>query len=95
VDCPANCASVEYDTSTVYGTEKYGMSSSICRAAIHDGRIDNAHGGTTYAQRISAPSESLGTGAHGIVSENFDSSDGTAFIFQGRVLKSSSKPQQK
>ena len=32
------------------------MSSSICRAAIHDGRIDSHNGGVAYAQKIDNPS---------------------------------------
>ena len=40
VRCPTNCGSNSYSYSRyVYGTTVYTDVSSICRAAIHDGKI--------------------------------------------------------
>lgn len=36
VDCPAGC---DLTAANVYGTEVYAQQSSICAAAVHDGRI--------------------------------------------------------
>ena len=52
VDCPADCASDEFIDGIVFGTSTYESESSICRAAIHDGRIDNHNGGLAYAQKV-------------------------------------------
>jgi len=67
------------------GRPKKRRQSSICRAAIHDGRIDDHNGGSTYAQKISAPSSSKGSAAHGIQSEDLEGDD-FAFIFEGDFL---------
>lgn len=43
VNCPADC--LKDGMASVYGYEIYAMQSSICRAAIHLGVIENEDGG--------------------------------------------------
>ena len=52
-DCPRNCAADDFNSDApVFGTGQYEMTSSICRAAIHDGRIDNINGGYVSAKKM-------------------------------------------
>ena len=52
-DCPRNCASDDFNSDApVYGTGQYAATSSICRAAIHDGRIDDINGGYVTAKKM-------------------------------------------
>ena len=44
--CPRKCLSDE--SSKVYGSMMYSGSSSVCKAAIHAGVIDNSQGGICY-----------------------------------------------
>ncbi|XP_066504363.1 cysteine-rich secretory protein LCCL domain-containing 2 [Hoplias malabaricus] len=50
--CPANCL---YSKSKVWGTLYYDVQSSICRAAIHDGVIDNNGGLVDIIRKDSLP----------------------------------------
>uniref|UniRef100_A0AAR2JGT1 LCCL domain-containing protein n=1 Tax=Pygocentrus nattereri TaxID=42514 RepID=A0AAR2JGT1_PYGNA len=51
-NCPANC---QYSKAKVWGTLYYDVQSSICRAAIHNGAIDNSGGLVDIVRKDSLP----------------------------------------
>ncbi|KAM9460912.1 cysteine-rich secretory protein LCCL domain-containing 2 isoform 1-T2 [Clarias gariepinus] len=51
-NCPANCL---YSNAKVWGTLYYDVQSSICRAAIHHGAIDNSGGLVEVTRRDNIP----------------------------------------
>eukprot|EP00759_Apiculatamorpha_spiralis_P004884 PhF_6_TR12944/c1_g1_i1/m.20425 len=63
--CPAGCATAN---ANVYGTGQYRHHSSICRAAIHDGRITNAAGGTVTVYFVGPAPALVGSNANGVSS---------------------------
>ena len=83
VDCPAGCDLVE--PQQVWGTAKYSLQSSVCQAAIHDGRMVGHNGGTvTFKTDVKAPSEKFeGSAQYGITSQELPSDENTkAMIFE-------------
>ncbi|CBY39582.1 unnamed protein product, partial [Oikopleura dioica] len=85
VECPHDCNLVT--PTTVYGTTKYALESSICQAAIHDSRVQAHNGGTVSFQFIENKEENTfkGSEAHGIVSEDKDGAN-KSMIFQSDHL---------
>ena len=72
VDCPADCD--KEPPQLVWGTQKYALESSVCQAAIHDGRIAPHSGGSvTFKLDAKVPSDGFkGSEQHGIFSEDLD-----------------------
>ena len=75
VDCPSGCDLVE--PQQVWGTAKYSLDSSVCQAAIHDGRMVGHNGGTvTFKTDVNAPSDKfVGSIQNGISSQELTVSD--------------------
>lgn len=64
IECPANGQLGE-----VYGTNPYEVSSSICSAAVHAGRITRTGGGTVGAQIVEGSGPLRGNTANGVTSQ--------------------------
>ena len=75
VDCPSGCDLVE--PQQVWGTAKYSLDSSVCQAAIHDGRMVGHNGGTvTFKTDVTAPNDKfVGSTQNGIFSQELTVSD--------------------
>ena len=84
LDCPAGCDKVT--PTRVYGSAQYTLESSICQAAIHDGRTTGDHGGS-ITMRIVAGEKSgyKGSENHGIISNDADPAD-KSMIFESDFL---------
>merc|ERR1711892_644830 len=84
IDCPADCDKVE--PQQVWGTSKYALESSVCQAAIHDGRIASHSGGSvTFKLNAKVPSAGfVGSEQHAIFSEDLalDEDHNQAMIFE-------------
>ncbi|XP_069593837.1 uncharacterized protein [Ranitomeya imitator] len=83
MDCPSDCMK---DKSPVYGSGTYASVSSMCRAALHDGVIDNK-GGKIFIEKVKGlPSYEEST-RNGVKSNKYGSSKESF-----RVYKPKSKP---
>ena len=84
VDCPADCDKIE--PQQVWGTQKYALESSVCQAAIHDGRIAPHSGGSiTFKLDAKVPESGFaGSEQHGIFSDDLplDDDHTQAMIFE-------------
>ncbi|XP_077982670.1 cysteine-rich secretory protein LCCL domain-containing 2-like [Glandiceps talaboti] len=68
--CPSGCASA---SRTVWGTTYYTGDSSLCKAAVHDGRITNAAGGVVHVAFRAGDSSYTGSTKNGITTTNYGS----------------------
>eukprot|EP00759_Apiculatamorpha_spiralis_P004886 PhF_6_TR12944/c1_g2_i2/m.20429 len=66
--CPANCASVY---GSIWGTTIYSHDSSVCRAAIHAGVLNNALGGVVSLSWLPGQSSYDSTTANGITTSSW------------------------
>ncbi|KAL1428867.1 hypothetical protein MTO96_016623 [Rhipicephalus appendiculatus] len=73
---PPGCGLVP---GSVIGSYQYHVLSSICRAAVHAGRVNNA-GGAVHLRAAGAYADFVSSTAHGVSSANF-SSLGASFRF--------------
>ncbi|XP_078703693.1 uncharacterized protein LOC144928874 [Branchiostoma floridae x Branchiostoma belcheri] len=78
VTCPAGCAS---NGKTVWGTDVYTDDSSICRAAIHAGRISDS-GGDVTVHKLAGESSYSGTTQNGVQTRGYGTWGGS-FSFTG------------
>ena len=87
IGCPAACASADYEINVI-GTTQYAMDSSVCQAAIHDGRLFGQNGGVVSGyQSKSGANGFVGSVQHGVTSTDREASEAQpAFIFQGDHL---------
>ncbi|XP_073499410.1 uncharacterized protein [Phyllobates terribilis] len=76
VFCPADCST---SRRSVWGTDVYTDDSSICRAAIHAGKIPN-EGGQVSVQKTPGQDSYNGSTRNGITTKNYGSFPGS-FIF--------------
>ncbi|PIO16157.1 hypothetical protein AB205_0005830, partial [Aquarana catesbeiana] len=76
VQCPSDCLVTEQN---VWGTYIYTDDSSICKAAIHAGILEN-DGGLVAVKKIPGQSSYSGSSRNGITSNNYGSFSGS-FIF--------------
>ncbi|KAH6946609.1 hypothetical protein HPB50_014200 [Hyalomma asiaticum] len=76
VHCPPGCGLV---SGSVIGSYQYHVLSSLCRAAVHAGRLNNA-GGTVHVRATGAYADFASSTAHGVSSANF-STLGASFRF--------------
>ncbi|KAJ8012055.1 hypothetical protein DPEC_G00064710 [Dallia pectoralis] len=76
--CPRNC--LRETRARVIGSEYYSDKSSICRAAVHAGVIQNHSGGYLDVQPVDKRRQYSGSYQNGISSESLQNpSDGKAF----------------
>ncbi|XP_078603260.1 discoidin, CUB and LCCL domain-containing protein 2-like [Branchiostoma floridae x Branchiostoma japonicum] len=75
VTCPAGCSPYQWNRR-VWGTGVYRSDSSICRAAIHDGRITD-DGGQVTVYRWPGQDSYQGSGQNGIQTSYWESWDGS------------------
>ena len=68
--CPADCST---KGGSVWGTDKYTTDSSICKAAVHSGAIDNASGGNAKVEVIAGESSYTGSVKNGVSTSNWGS----------------------
>nr|XP_002123675.3 uncharacterized protein LOC100181691 isoform X1 [Ciona intestinalis] len=78
VNCPANCMKYYH---RLWGNKRYTAYSSICVAAIHDGRITDAGGKVTVYTKM-GQTRFRGTLRHGIQSSRRDGYQGISFKFK-------------
>ena len=79
IDCPGGCNKVT--PTHVWGTHTYRMSSSICQAAIHDGKVAPDNGGSLMFNFVNFVDETfVGSLQHGIQSDDADKED-LAMVF--------------
>lgn len=76
VHCPPGCGLV---AGSVIGSYQYHVLSSLCRAAVHAGRLNNA-GGAVHVQATGTYADFVSSVAHGVSSANF-STLGASFRF--------------
>ncbi|XP_078579894.1 A disintegrin and metalloproteinase with thrombospondin motifs 20-like [Branchiostoma floridae x Branchiostoma japonicum] len=74
VSCPAGCSGSSQNK--VWGTYIYTDDSSICRAAIHDGKLTNS-GGQVTVYKWPGQDSYLDTDQNGVKSKNYDSWGGS------------------
>ena len=88
ISCPAGCSSSEFEPMNVVGTTQYSMDSSVCQAAIHDGRLFGETGGVITGYRSTSSANGFSASVqHGIQStERVTNAPQDAFIFQGDHL---------
>ncbi|XP_035682687.1 discoidin, CUB and LCCL domain-containing protein 2-like [Branchiostoma floridae] len=79
VNCPAGCSPYQYNRR-VWGTGVYTSDSSICRAAIHDGRITD-DGGQVTVYRWPGQDSYQGSTQNGIETDGFFFSWSSSFAF--------------
>ena len=87
IACPAGCASNDFEINVI-GTTQYALESSVCQAAIHDGRLFGENGGVVkgYESRSGA-NGFTGSIQHGVTStERVTNAAQDAFIFQSDHL---------
>ncbi|KAI8481845.1 dendrite reproteinration, partial [Branchiostoma belcheri] len=89
VICPAGCAS----GATVWGTVIYTDDSSICRAAIHDGRITNS-GGEITVYKIQGQDSYLGSEQNGIQTVRYSSWGGSFAFTQDPQMPQQDEPEE-
>ncbi|XP_067653699.1 uncharacterized protein [Haliotis asinina] len=63
--CPSTCL---VDSTPVYGSTTYASSSSVCRAAIHNGLLSEHAPGTVVWQNVGQNSQFTATSSHGVTS---------------------------
>ncbi|XP_035682688.1 uncharacterized protein LOC118420092 [Branchiostoma floridae] len=71
--CPPGCASSS--TANVWGTGLYRDLSSICRAAVHDGKITDDRGGQVVVVRQPAGTTFTGSSQNGVTSQTYEGGD--------------------
>lgn len=76
VECPENCGT---ENHPVWGTDIYTDDSSICRAAIHDGKL-SIMGGTVTVEKKPGQSQYVGSSRNGITTISYGAFSGS-FIF--------------
>lgn len=76
VHCPPGCGLV---SGSVIGAYQYHVLSSLCRAAVHAGRLNNA-GGAVHVRATGAYADFVSSTAHGVSSANY-STLGASFKF--------------
>ncbi|XP_035664529.1 vitrin-like, partial [Branchiostoma floridae] len=76
VECPAGCLGTLF---SIYGTGTYTSDSSICRAAIHDGRLTDAGGVVTVVETSGL--DSYQGSSQNEINSNSWGSWGSAFYF--------------
>ncbi|XP_010903200.2 cysteine-rich secretory protein LCCL domain-containing 1 [Esox lucius] len=74
--CPQNCMEEVYERSRVIGTGIYSDKSSICRAAIHAGMLQNDQGGYIDVMPVDKRKQYISTYQHGISSESLQNPPG-------------------
>ncbi|KAI8520704.1 hypothetical protein Bbelb_004580, partial [Branchiostoma belcheri] len=89
VICPAGCAS----GATVWGTVIYTDDSSICRAAIHDGRITNS-GGEITVYKIQGQDSYLGSEQNGIQTVRYSSWGGSFAFTRDPQMPQQDEPEE-
>ncbi|XP_029687471.1 cysteine-rich secretory protein LCCL domain-containing 1b isoform X2 [Takifugu rubripes] len=72
--CPTNC--LHHGQARVIGTKYYSDESSICRAAIHAGVMQNESGGYVDVMPVDSKSQYSGTSQNGITSESLQTPRG-------------------
>ncbi len=80
IKCPSLCGS--QDSTPVFGSGKYSQSSSICRAAIHSGKLKNLEGGVVMLKVGAKESNLKGGTKNGITSLNFPSESLVTISFE-------------
>ncbi|XP_078606729.1 cysteine-rich secretory protein LCCL domain-containing 2-like isoform X5 [Branchiostoma floridae x Branchiostoma japonicum] len=75
--CPPSCASYQY--ARVYGTGTYTDNSSICRAAIHAGVLQDYEAGYVDVWARKGSTSYRGSSQNGVTSENYGYETGSAF----------------
>ncbi|XP_054918705.1 clotting factor C-like [Dermacentor andersoni] len=76
VHCPPGCGLV---SGSVVGSYQYHVLSSLCRAAVHAGRLNNA-GGAVHVRATGAYADFVSSTAHGVSAANY-STLGASFKF--------------
>ncbi|XP_019647151.1 PREDICTED: vitrin-like [Branchiostoma belcheri] len=72
--CPRDC--VSSSTADVWGTGIYRDLSSICKAAVHDGKIADVRGGQVVVVRQPASTSFTGSLQNGVTSKSHTHEDG-------------------
>ncbi|CAK8681517.1 unnamed protein product [Clavelina lepadiformis] len=85
VNCPAGCVE-DQDKGIVYGTDTYTLSSAVCPAAVHAGKVLNSHGGSVNWKQQQGISSYTGTIRNGITSLDFGPTS-ASFVFAGDTLR--------
>ncbi|XP_043941219.1 vitrin-like [Protopterus annectens] len=69
VQCPSGCAT---EGGTVWGTGTYTDDSSVCRAAVHDGKIPIS-GGKVIVEKKPGQSSYMGSTKNGVTTNSYGS----------------------
>lgn len=85
VKCPAGCLTVV--SGKVWGVEMFKDDSSICRAAIHNGRIKPEEGGLLEVGIESGQSSYKGSESNGIKSEEFPKPWDRSFVINTYIRR--------
>ncbi|XP_039270051.2 macrophage mannose receptor 1-like [Styela clava] len=85
IACPGGCVE-DLGSGIVYGTDTYTESSAICPAAIHAGKLSNAHGGSVSFAKINGKNSYDGSTRHGISSISFQTAK-HSMIFNGLAFR--------
>jgi hypothetical protein len=85
VKCPSGCLTVA--SARVWGVEMFKDDSSICRAAIHNGRIKPEDGGLIEVGIESGQSNYKGSESNGIKSEEFTKPWDRSFVVNTYVRR--------
>ena len=80
VVCPKNCAS---DKSQIFGNSIYTDNSSICKAAIHSGKIKDFEGGIIEIDLEPGKKNYIGATAHNIESLDYPNEWDRSFRVKG------------
>ena len=83
MDCPQGCDKIT--PTHVIGTNKYALESSVCQAAIHNGRTTGHNGGSVTVKFIDDNQPYTGSYGHGITSDSADAAN-RSMIFSSDLL---------
>ena len=76
---------VKVTPTRVFGTNQYTLESSVCQAAIHDGRTTAHNGGSVTMKFIAGQEKYTGSSQHGITSDDADAAE-KSMIFESDFL---------
>ncbi|KAJ8376600.1 hypothetical protein SKAU_G00071800 [Synaphobranchus kaupii] len=74
--CPSNCMQEKHDSARVIGTLSYSDISSICRAAVHAGAIEDQSGGFVDVMPLDNKKQYIASYQNGINSESLQNPPG-------------------
>jgi hypothetical protein len=80
--CPPDRESLQQTPrGTVYGTDRYETTSSVCAAAVHAGRLNAVTGGVVLVKMLPALEQYRGSERNGVTSRDRRGVQNTSFVF--------------